>query len=113
MPVDVLNRYAVHFSSDSETLWFTLDKQYLLEKWRGIKSKYDIRHLSESLEEFTLKLGVDGLSIGRRSTYIERISHLVKYFMAKANAGNLKSGDNFSAEVYEIKADTINKQNFY
>ena len=109
MPAEGVNRYAVHFSFDDETLWFTLDKWYLSKEWRGIRFKDDLRCISESLEEFRLKLAAYGLSVGRRLTYVERTSHLVNYFMAKADAENLKSGDNFSAEVYEIITDALNK----
>ena len=109
MPAKGVNRYAVHFSSDDETLWFTLGRRYFTEEWRGIRFKDDVRCVSDSLEEFRLKLSASGMSIGKRLTIVEQTSQLVKYFMASASAGNLKSGDNFSAKVYEITTDAINK----
>ena len=109
MPVKGVNRYAVNFSSDDETLWFTLDRWYFTEEWNGIQFKDDVRCVSDSPEEFRLKLSASGMSIGKRLTAVEQTSQLVKYFMTSASAGNLKSGDNFSAEVYEITTDATNK----
>ena len=109
MPAEGVNRYAVHFSSDDETLWFTLDRWYFTEEWYGIRFKDDVRCISESLEEFRLKLSAGGMSIGKRLTVVEQTSRLVKYFMTSASAGNLKSGDDFNAEIYEITTDAINK----
>ena len=97
------DRYAVYFGSDDETVWFTLRRWYFGKKkdWTGIAS--DVLHVSESLEEFRLKLGVCGLSLGRRLTFVERKSRLVKYFFeAYDNIGGLTSR-NFVAKVYELK----------
>lgn len=109
MLAECVNRYAVHFSSDDETLWFTLDRWYFTEEWYGIRFKDDVRCVSDSLEEFRLKLSVGGMSIGKRLTVVEQTSRFVKYFTTSASAGNLKPGDNFSAEVYEIITNTLNK----
>ena len=105
MPAEGVNRYAVNFSSDDETVWFTLDRWYFIEEWHGIQLKDDVRYVSDSLEEFRLKLSASGMSIGKRLTVVEQTSQLVKYFMISAR--NLKSGDNFSVEVYEITVDTL------
>ena len=105
MLVEGVNRYAVNFSSDDETVWFMLDRWYFTEEWYGIRLKDDVRCVSDSLEEFRLKLSASGMSIGKRLTIVEQTSQLVKYFMISAR--NLKSGDNFSVEVYEITVDAL------
>lgn len=107
MPVEGVNRYAVNFSSDDETVWFTLDRRYFIEEWHGIQLKDDVRCVSDSLEEFRLKLSASGLSIGKRLTVIEQTSQLVKNFIISARTGSLKLGDNFSVEVYEITVDAL------
>lgn len=96
------DRYAVYFGSDDEELWFTLRRWYFGKEWAGIAFKDDVRHASESLEEFRLKLGVCGLSLGRRLTFVERRSDLVRHFERCADRGGLKYR-NFSAKVYELR----------
>jgi hypothetical protein len=71
MPAEGVNRYAVNFSSDDETVWFMLDRWYFTEEWYGIRFKDDVRCVSDSFEEFRLKLSVRGMSIGKRLTTIE------------------------------------------